>query len=190
MAEVREKGSKFLARVEPVSDPHDARAFRERLAESYRDATHQCWAERLGWPAVERWSDAGEPRGTAGEPILRVLRAHELSNVAAVVVRWFGGVKLGKGGLARAYSGALVEALEGASFEACFPMASLRLRMAYDQIGAVKHLARVRGAEWLAARYGVDVEVTLRMRADVEAEVRSGLADLRAEVVSEPEDHS
>lgn len=188
--ELREKGSKFLALLRPVAGGDAASAFRREVEASHRDATHCCWAERIGSPARERSSDAGEPRGTAGEPIVRVLRSHELSDVAAVVVRWFVGVKLGKGGLARAYAGAVAAALEDARFERCFPMARLRVRMAYNRMGAVKHLARVHAAEWLAESYGADVEVTLRIRADAEAAVRSALADLPAEVVSEAEDDS
>ena len=101
-AELREKGSRFLAVVSPVESESDAREELRQLERRYPDATHHCWAWRLGWPSRERSSDAGEPHGTAGEPILRVLRGAGLSNTLAVVVRWFGGVKLGKGGLVRA----------------------------------------------------------------------------------------
>ena len=73
---------------------------------SFPDATHHCFAWRLGWPPAERAADAGEPAGTAGQPILRALRGAGLTDVVVVVVRWFGGTKLGKGGLARAYAGA------------------------------------------------------------------------------------
>lgn len=189
-AEIRDKGSKFLALVEPAADAESARAFRERQEKGHRGASHHCWAERLGWPAEERSSDDGEPRGTAGEPIARVLRAHELSDVVAVVVRWFGGVKLGKGGLARAYSGAVSEALEGASLETCYPMADLRVRLAYDKVGAVQHLARAHGAEWREDLYGVEVEATLRMRADRVPGMRLALADLRVETDFGAEDGS
>lgn len=189
-AELREKGSRFAAFLEPVSGLEEARAFRERLEAEHRNTSHHCWAERLGWPAVEHSSDAGEPKGTAGEPIARVLRARGLSDVCAVVVRWFGGVKLGKGGLARAYSGVVVAALETARVERRFPMIALRLRMPYDRVGAVQRLARAHRAEWLDERYGALVESTLRSRRDAESALRSALADLRVEVVSEPEDRS
>ena len=179
-----------MALLEPVPDLEAAKAFRGQVAANHRDATHHCWAERIGFPALEHSSDEGEPRGTAGEPIARVLCSHELSDVVAVVVRWFGGVKLGKGGLARAYAGAVAAALEDARFERRFPMVRIRVRMAYDRVGAVKHLARAHAAEWLAQRYGVEAEVTLRVRAEAEAAVRSALADLRVEVVSGQEDDS
>lgn len=163
---------------------------RERIAADHRDASHHCWAQRIGWPAVEHSSDAGEPRGTAGEPIARALRAGELSDVCAVVVRWFGGVKLGKGGLARAYAAATAAALDEARFERRHPMTQLHLRMPYDRVGAVQHLARAHAAEWLRERFGVDVEATLRLPVAAEEALRSALADLRVEVASSPEDHS
>lgn len=189
-AEVREKGSRFLAVLEPVSDVGAAKAFREALAARHRDASHHCWVERIGFPALERLSDAGEPRGTAAEPMARVLRAREISDVTAVVIRWFGGVKLGKGGLARAYSSSVAAALEAGRFERRFPMAKLRLRMAYSQIGAVQHLARAHAAEWLEERFDTVVEATLRLRADAVETVRVALADLRVEVRGLPEDDS
>lgn len=189
-AEIREKGSRFLALIEPVADSGNARALRERFAADYRDASHHCWAERIGWPAVERASDAGEPRGTAGEPIARALRARDLSDVCAVVVRWFGGVKLGKGGLARAYAAATAAALEAGRFEWRSPMTSLRLRMPYDKVGAVQHLTRGHAGEWSKERFGVDVEATVRLPLAEENAVRAALADLRVEVVTSPEDDS
>jgi len=110
-AEIREKGSRFLAVIGPAMDEAAARAALGTLEREFPDATHHCWAWRLGSPARERSSDAGEPAGTAGIPMLQVLRGAGLSDVLAVVVRWFGGTKLGKGGLARAYAAAAREAL-------------------------------------------------------------------------------
>lgn len=189
-AELREKGSRFLALLGPVANSDEARSFRSGLAAVHRGATHFCWAERVGQPAIERFSDAGEPRGTAGEPIARTLRGHQLSDVVAVVVRWFGGVKLGKGGLSRAYAGAVAAALENASFEERFPTIHLRVRMAYDKVGAVKHTALSHRAEWLSEEYGAGVEVTLRVRKGAEAALLSTLADLRVEAVLVTEDGS
>jgi uncharacterized YigZ family protein len=187
---LREKGSRFRALLKTVSDSKAASAYRRELEEIHSNATHHCWAERIGWPAVEHSSDAGEPRGTAGEPIARVLRSRELSDVLAVVVRWFGGIKLGKGGLARAYAGAVAAALENARFEERFPMSRLRVRMTYDKVGAVKSLLRAREGKWTAGSYGVDVEATVCLRADAEEAVREALADLRVETLAEMEDPS
>ncbi|MFQ5527940.1 MAG: IMPACT family protein [Thermoanaerobaculia bacterium] len=181
-AEVREKGSRFLAVVAGATDSAEAGAVRDQLAREHAGASHHCWAERIGWPPAERWSDAGEPRGAAGEPIVRVLRAREISDVVAVVVRWFGGTKLGKGGLARAYSASVVAALENGSFGRRHATSMLRLRMPYERIGAVKRLVRSGDVEWVDEDYGTGVTVTLRVRIDRIDALREALANLHVEV--------
>ena len=159
--ELKEKGSRFLAEVHPVGDEESARARLATLGRSYSEATHLCWAWRLGDPARERSSDAGEPAGTAGMPILQVLRGSELSDLLLVVARFFGGVKLGKGGLARAYSGAAREALEGVRRERRFPKVRLRLQLDYQAQGAVKRLIQPPEVELVVERYGEEVELEL-----------------------------
>jgi uncharacterized YigZ family protein len=139
-AEIREKGSRFLALVDPVRDAASARARVEAIALEHRDATHVCWAWRLLEPASERCSDAGEPGGTAGPPILRALAGAGLSDVLGVVVRWFGGTKLGKGGLARAYAAATRAALEGLAVEERRPSVRVEVRVGYQGVGAVQRL--------------------------------------------------
>ena len=104
------KKSRHLARAEPVDSPEAALAFIERM--SVPDATHNGWAYRIG--AAYRFSDDGEPAGTAGRPILAAIDGQGLDGVAVVVTRWFGGIKLGAGGLVRAYGGAAAEALRTA----------------------------------------------------------------------------
>ncbi|WP_368647188.1 YigZ family protein [Castellaniella ginsengisoli] len=104
-AEVRK--SRFLALAAPIDSPEAAQVF----LDAYRDpqATHNCWAWRFG--AQYRFHDDGEPGGTAGRPILQAIEAQGYDRVAVLVVRWFGGIKLGTGGLARAYGGAAAECL-------------------------------------------------------------------------------
>ncbi len=188
--EVRDRGSRFRALLKTVANSEQAVSYRREVALSHPDATHHCWAERIGWPATEHSSDSGEPRGTAGEPIARVLRSNQLSDVVAIVVRWFGGIKLGKGGLARAYAGAVASALESARFERRFPMFALRVRMSYDKVGAVQRLAGAHAAEWLEPSYGAAVEAKLRLRVAAGEAVRNALADLRVEILTEEEDRS
>ncbi len=114
-AEIEAKRSRFLGHVERVATESDARAVVERIRKQRWDARHHCSAFVLG-PAgdVQRSSDDGEPSGTAGAPMLEVLRGRELSDVVAVVTRYFGGVLLGAGGLVRAYSDAVRAALDEA----------------------------------------------------------------------------
>jgi uncharacterized YigZ family protein len=102
--------SRFLAQAAPVERVADALAFVARVGD--RDATHNCWAYRIG--NEYRFSDDGEPAGTAGKPILQAIDGQSLDRVVVVVTRWFGGVKLGAGGLVRAYGGCAAECLRTA----------------------------------------------------------------------------
>lgn len=112
-AEIEAKRSRFLARVEPVASEDAARAVVEAARKRHWDARHHCSAFVLGPDAaVQRSSDDGEPSGTAGAPMLEVLRGRDLSDVVVVVTRWFGGTLLGAGGLVRAYSDAVRAGLD------------------------------------------------------------------------------
>ncbi|GGX40770.1 IMPACT family protein [Saccharospirillum salsuginis] len=111
-AELEVKKSRFLAWVEPVSSREEAQARIEAYRQAYPDARHVCFAFHAGGDSG--MSDDGEPSGTAGKPIFSVINHKSLVNVLGVVVRYFGGVKLGAGGLVRAYSGAVSQALETA----------------------------------------------------------------------------
>ena len=110
-------GSKFIAWLAPAPTEIDAAAVLEERHRRYPDATHHCWAYRVGRPEklIERFSDAGEPSGTAGRPIVDALRHARLENAICVVTRYFGGTKLGTGGLARAYADVAAAAIEEAA---------------------------------------------------------------------------
>lgn len=162
-AELREKGSRFLAIVLPAADEREARVQLSDLRQRYAEATHVCWARRLGAPPREARSDAGEPRGTAGEPMLRVLQGAELSDVLAVVVRWYGGTKLGKGGLARAYAGVLQQALERLAVTRRQAAVRLRLSLPYGVLGEVRRLVRPPEVEIAEERFGERAVVVLRV---------------------------
>lgn len=165
-AELRERGSRFAARLVPVQDAAAAEAEIERLREARRTATHHCWAWRLGWPAGERSSDAGEPAGTAGEPILRVLRGAGASDCLLVVSRWFGGTKLGKGGLARAYTAAAAACLEGARLVERVDTTRFAVELPYDRLGG---LERLLDAPWVTIR---EQRFAERVRFELEVETR------------------
>jgi uncharacterized YigZ family protein len=177
-AEIREKGSAFLAAVGPAADEAAAKAHLLRLEKEFPDATHHCWAWRLGAPPRERGADAGEPAGTAGVPILQVLRGAGLSDVMAVVVRWFGGTKLGKGGLARAYAGATREALLGLPLVDRVPTARLAVEIPYEKVGAVKRLLRPPEIELQEEEYGAAARLVLAVHEEREEALREALAEL------------
>lgn len=177
-AEIREKGSRFLAVIGPAADEAAAKEQLAGLARRHTDATHHCWAWRLGAPPRERSSDAGEPSGTAGVPILQVLRGAGLSDVVAVVVRWFGGTKLGKGGLARAYAAAAREALEQLPILVRVSTVQIAVRVPYERVGAVKRLIHPPEVELEAEEYCNEARLVLAVHEERQAAVREALADL------------
>ena len=111
--ELTEKRSRFIGRVWPVQDEDEARRHIEEAKKKHYDARHNCWCYRLR-SGVERYSDDGEPQGTAGQPMLNVFQREAVVNICCVVTRYFGGVLLGAGGLVRAYTQSAKEALDAA----------------------------------------------------------------------------
>ena len=165
-AETRVLGSRFLAEAGPIENEAEARTRRATLAEECAGATHLCWAVRLRAPGgLERElsDDAGEPSGTAGLPILQALRGAGVSQALVVVARWFGGVKLGRGGLRRAYRDAARAALLGAGTERVEARAAIRIAGPVGQDGEVRHLAARHGGRIAAAGYDDDGVATLEI---------------------------
>jgi uncharacterized YigZ family protein len=177
-AELREKGSRFLARLEPVADEMTARQQIAAFAAEHRDATHCCWAWRLGWPPHERSHDAGEPGGTAGPPILRALQTAELSDALLLVARWFGGTKLGKGGLVRAYGGVARAAVGAAALATRLRRVELTLEVPYAQVGSVQRLLRPPLVELVGESYGASVRLVLAVAEERLPGLRDALATL------------
>lgn len=154
------KHSRFLAQAAPAQTPEAALAFLAAVSDTA--ATHNCWAWRLG--ANYRSSDDGEPAGTAGRPILAAIDGQGCDQVVLVVTRWFGGIKLGAGGLVRAYGGAAAECLRRAERVPLVAMRTLELRAGFDDIGAVHAALAGFGAEKLEERFtadGVELRVSL-----------------------------
>ena len=161
--EIREQGSKFLALIEPVANEKGAKERLAALQKEYRRATHVCWALRLGSPAEEQFSDAGEPSGTAGEPMLLVLRGRAISDALAVVIRWYGGTNLGKGGLARAYSDVIRMALRESPLVVRVPTVIRQVSIPFESLGAIKWLKRLEEVEILSQEFGETAMLTLRI---------------------------
>lgn len=178
-AELRERGSVFLAQVRPARDEAEVKAALAEISRHHHDATHHCWASRLGAePARERAADAGEPRGTAGEPILRALRGAGFSDCLCVVTRWFGGTKLGKGGLVRAYAAAARAAVAVTPVLARSPAVELEIAAPYETVGAVKRLLQPPAVELVAESYGERALLRLRVWTARESALRAALASL------------
>jgi len=175
---LRELGSRFFAHAAPARSEEQAKELLAALARRYPDATHVVFAWRLGWPPAERAADAGEPTGTAGAPILAALRGANLSDVVVAVARYFGGTKLGKGGLVRAYGGVAREAIGALATDAVTAMARLEVRAPYERIGALKRLVRGGRVELIEEEYGAAARFLFAVALDGREAFEAALADL------------
>nr|WP_221265717.1 YigZ family protein [Oleiagrimonas soli] len=144
--------SRFLAHVAPVADVASAVAFIERVSDP--TANHNCWAYRIG--QNYRFSDDGEPGGSAGKPILQAIDGQELDGTVAVVTRWFGGIKLGVGGLIRAYGGTAAECLRQAPREPIVETARVRFALGYAELALFKARVEHWHLQLLDEAFGAD----------------------------------
>lgn len=159
-SEVVEKRSRFLGALRPVSSEAEARAYIESIKKRHYDARHNCWCYRIhGGP--ERYSDDGEPQGTAGVPMLSLLQKAGVENVVCVVTRYFGGVLLGAGGLVRAYTQAAQGALEKAGVGVVCLWNLVSLSCPYPLLEQIKLLAAQRRGVVEDIAYGQDVTLQL-----------------------------
>ena len=140
--EITEKKSRFIATLRPVSTEEEALAFIAEMKKKYWDARHNCSAYIIGTDKpLERCSDDGEPSRTAGMPMLEVLKGSGLSNVCAVVTRYFGGILLGTGGLVRAYQAATAEGIKNSAILTCKYLNRIKLTLDYTAYGKVQYYA-------------------------------------------------
>jgi len=131
------KKSTFIAIVAPVMSAEDAKQFLQTHSQS--DVTHNCWAYKVG--QVYRFNDDGEPSGTAGKPILNAIEGQGFDNTVALVIRHYGGIKLGTGGLMRAYGGGVSRCLQSAEFEIIQNLSELIFKVPFQYIQAIHNLA-------------------------------------------------
>jgi len=175
-AELEVRRSRFLGLVVPVEGREEALAVVARLRAEHPAAAHVCWALLAG--GHSGMSDDGEPSGTAGRPILEVLRHHDLDGVLGAVVRYFGGVKLGAGGLVRAYTDAIALAVAGAEKVERIPEVDVRLEADYADAERVRRWAEGEGFPEPAAEYGEAVVLVLRVPEATREAAVAALADL------------
>lgn len=179
--ELEAKRSRFRCTLERVEDEGSARAVVERLRKQHWDARHHCSAFVLGPDAgVARSSDDGEPSGTAGAPMLEVLTGHEVSDVVAVVTRWFGGVLLGTGGLVRAYGDAVRAGLDEVGVLRRELVVEHALTVSHVEAGRVDNELRSRGVHVVDADYAAEVTLTLGVPAAEVAALGPLVAELTA----------
>jgi uncharacterized YigZ family protein len=179
------KGSRFRATVVPVDSAATASEALARIQAADPDATHHCWAWRLG-PDDARCSDDGEPSGSAGKPILARLEGHDWIGVLAVVTRWYGGTKLGVGGLIRAYGRTAGDALALAEPVPYVALTRWSLTCSYADQGAVTGVLETHNAETLDATYAADVTLRIQVPTATASALRTALNDATAGRVRVP----
>jgi uncharacterized YigZ family protein len=168
------KHSRFLARAAAVETPDAAMTWLR--ASSDVAATHNCWAWRIG--EDYRSSDDGEPAGTAGRPILAAIDGQGFDRVAVVVTRWYGGIKLGAGGLVRAYGGAAAECLRAASRLPIVALAEATIAFDFEHTGAVHAVLAAHGAEKLSEQFAAQgARLRIRVPEDALPALRAQLRD-------------
>lgn len=168
--EIKREGSRFIAEAFPVASEEEAEARIEEIRKRDYDATHHCTAYRVGEQGdLFRYNDDGEPSGTAGPPILRQIDGRELTNVLVVVVRYYGGTKLGTGGLIRAYGDAASDVLDACRIEERILRTEMSVQFAYDDTSPALHTVDQFDAEVLDRIYSEVTELRLAVRRrDVE----------------------
>ncbi|WP_019676360.1 IMPACT family protein [Arsukibacterium perlucidum] len=176
-----EKNSEFLSFLLPVASREEAMIAVKQYREQYRAASHVCWAYIIGntrQPETQAFSDDGEPAGTAGKPMLHVLTEQELGNSLALVVRYFGGVKLGAGGLVRAYSAAVSQAVAKAARRQVRPQLLLTIRLDFALEAKARQLLSELGGQLLSTAYQQQVRLTISLPLSAAADFRQQLQNI------------
>lgn len=171
-AQFREKMSRFISFAEKVEDAETARRIVKNYQNEYHDSRHVCWAYMLGHERNEwQLNDNGEPSGTAGKPILGQINSKNLTNVLVVVVRYFGGIKLGTPGLIAAYREAARLALEDAGVEEMHSMATVRVTFPYVAADGVMRVVKATETEVVDRTFDNTCSLVLRFREDDASEI-------------------
>lgn len=178
------KRSRFIGRAFPVSGEEQALFLLEKIRKQHWDATHNCFAYSIGEKGTcARYSDDGEPSGTAGQPILEAIRSRGLTDVLVVVTRYFGGTLLGTGGLVRAYGASASEALEAAGPVDMTDCVVYSAEVPYHLWGKVGAYAETAGATAGAVEYGAAVQVEWIVPAEESGRFLKGLRELTSDAV-------
>jgi uncharacterized YigZ family protein len=183
----KEKGSKFIAVAVPVETANDVKLQLVQMRKRYHDARHHCYAYRIGEEPYEiRFNDDGEPSGTAGKPIFGQIQSFELTNVLIVVVRYFGGVKLGTGGLIQAYRAASRNAIENGKIISKTWKTSVEIQFGYLQMNEVMHIIKEENLRILSQESAEQSFIILEIRkGNLDAVMRkfSSLEKLKCTVI-------
>ncbi len=175
-----EKRSEFIGYLSPVTTNDEAVAFIQSVKAEHRKAKHHVYAYILRDSNITRYSDDGEPQGTAGVPVLEVLQKRSLTDLCCVVVRYFGGILLGGGGLVRAYSHSASLTCDAAQIQHMCGSIPLTLQMDYTLYGKVTNVLPKYGVLEISSDFGTDVMLELQVREEVIGDLRAELTELSA----------
>lgn len=167
--ELEVKRSRFIVESHPVESKGEALAWVGKIRNDYPDARHHCWVYVVGnphAPSAMSMSDDGEPQGTAAKPMLNAIRFSGIGNICVVVVRYFGGTKLGAGGLIRAYGGAVSQALTQLVTKDVRPSAKMHLVGGYEFEQRLRHWLKMEGGVLLGVRYEEQVHYFINIEYD------------------------
>ncbi len=157
--EFTEKRSRFIGYIKPVETEVEAKAFVDEIKRKHHDARHNCWCYILHDGGIVRYSDDGEPQGTAGQPMLEVLKREGVENVCCVVTRYFGGILLGAGGLLRAYTRGAKLALDASGISIVQELLHVAVRCSYAQFEKLKLEIEAQEGLIVDMEYGADVRM-------------------------------
>ncbi len=164
----KEKGSKFLGFAFPVENEEDIKPVLDSLKKKYHDARHHCYAYMLGIDKLNfRTNDDGEPNHSAGDPILGQIRSHELTNVLIVVIRYFGGTKLGVGGLIKAYKTAASEAILNSEIIIAFVKKKLVIQFDYLSMNEVMKMIKEDELEIIDQSFDISCQISVEVRLGI-----------------------
>lgn len=184
-----EKRSKFIAVALPVCSVEEVKAYLETYQKKYYDARHVCYAYMLGHERKDfRANDNGEPSGTAGKPILGQINSNELTDVLIIVVRYFGGIKLGTGGLIVAYRAAAAEAVAAATLIEKTVDEEVTVLFEYPFMNDIMRIVKEEEPEILSQSYEMDCTMTLRIRQSSMPRLRARLEKVETARIPEREE--
>lgn len=176
--EIVEKKSRFIATVLPIDTEEEALQYIEKIKKKYWDARHNCFAFVIGSNnEIQRFSDDGEPQGTAGKPILETLLNENLHNTLIVVTRYFGGTLLGTGGLVRAYGQSSKKGIRNSVIQKVCEGISFKLTVDYNSIGKIKYIMWQMGITDAQEEYGQNVVLSILMKKDEYNEFNTKVTD-------------
>jgi uncharacterized YigZ family protein len=179
-AELVEKRSRFIGQVWRVSSEEEARARIEETRKRYYDARHHCWCYRIREGGAERYSDDGEPQGTAGQPMLNVFQREGITDTVCVVTRYFGGILLGAGGLVRAYGKSAKDALDAAGVSVVRRWVAMEVPCTYAQFEEVRREVFHHGGVEEQVDYGADVLLSVLIPEERASQFAAHLLDASA----------